>query len=218
MKRMKHWAALAAAALMLTLTTGHLMAQDDGGGPGGPPGGGFGGGPGGPDGGGFGGGTGGPGGRGNFDPAQFRQMMMDNIRDRLEVTNDAEWQVIQPLVQKVLDSRQGGPGGGPGGMGMMMGRRNNNQNGDNGGPGGPNGGNGQGNRRGGRGNQQPNPEADALQTAIDNNASNDDLKAAVTKLVESRKQKQAALEKAQSDLRGLLSVRQEAIAYSMGLL
>ena len=46
------------------------------------------------------------GGRGNFDPAQFRQMMMDNIRDRLEATNDAEWQVLQPLVQKVMDARR----------------------------------------------------------------------------------------------------------------
>jgi hypothetical protein len=35
---------------------------------------------------------------------------------------------------------------------------------------------------------------------------------------EARKQKQANLEKAQADLRKLLSVRQEAIAFSIGLL
>ena len=85
--------------------------------------------------------------------------------------------------------------------------------------GGPNGGTGQNNRRGGmRGNMQSNPEAEALQKLIDSNGSNDDLKAAVAKLVDAHKQKQVALEKAQSDLRSLLSVRQEAIAYSMGLL
>jgi hypothetical protein len=44
------------------------------------------------------------------------------------------------------------------------------------------------------------------------------LKAAVQRLVEARKKKQATLEAAQGDLRKLLSVRQEAIAFSMGLL
>jgi len=44
------------------------------------------------------------------------------------------------------------------------------------------------------------------------------LKAAVEKCVEARKKKQATLEKAQADLRKLLSMRQEAIAFSMGLL
>ena len=57
-----------------------------------------------------------------------------------------------------------------------------------------------------------------MQAAIDANASSDELKAAVAKFVDARKQKQAALEKAQSDCKKLLSVRQEAIVYSTGLL
>src|ERR1700753_1533694 len=71
---------------------------------------------------------GGPG--GNFDPAQFRQRMMEQVRKNLSVTNDEEWGVIQPLVQKVMDARRENFMGG--GMGMMMG------------PGGPPPGGGQG--------------------------------------------------------------------------
>jgi hypothetical protein len=57
-----------------------------------------------------------------------------------------------------------------------------------------------------------------LQKVIDIKASNAELKAAIAKFVDARKQKQATLEQAQADLKKLLSVRQEAIAYSLGLL
>ena len=65
---------------------------------------------------------------------------------------------------------------------------------------------------------QPDPAAEALQKAVDANASTDELKAGIARLLDSRKQKQAALEKAVTNLRSLLSVRQEAIAYTMGIL
>jgi hypothetical protein len=138
---------------------------------------------------------------GGFDFSQMFRQMVDNLREPLEVTDDNEWKVIADQIQKVTEARMQS---GLGGMGMfgMMGRR--------GGPGGA------------RGGALPalfsNPEGEALQRAIDAKASNAELKAAVAKLVEARKQKQAALEKAQEDLRKLLSVRQEAIAYSLGLL
>jgi len=45
-------------------------------------------------------------GRGNFDPAQFQQRMMDNIKERLAFTNETEWAAVQPLVQKVMDARR----------------------------------------------------------------------------------------------------------------
>src|SRR2546427_2216810 len=58
--------------------------------------------------------------RGNFDPAQFRQRMMDRYKERLEVTSDDEWKVIQDRIEKVTqlqrDLRIGGargPGGRP---------------------------------------------------------------------------------------------------------
>ena len=56
------------------------------------------------------------------------------------------------------------------------------------------------------------------QKAIDSKAASADLKAALQKYTESRKAKQADLEKAQSDLRKVLTPRQEAIATLMGLL
>ena len=64
----------------------------------------------------------------------------------------------------------------------------------------------------------PNPDADALQKAIDSKASKAEIKAALDKYVASRKAKQAALEQAQADLRKVLTSRQEAIATLNGLL
>ncbi len=150
--------------------------------------------------------TGGQGrqGRGNFDPAQMQQQMMERTKERLEIKDDTDWKAIQPLVQKVMDARMSSFSGRG-----MFGR---NRGGDN-----------QGDRGGDRGNRggmfgQPSPEAEALQKAIDAKASNSELKAAVAKYVESRKAKQAELEKAQAELRKVLTVRQEAIATESGLL
>jgi len=57
-----------------------------------------------------------------------------------------------------------------------------------------------------------------LQRAIEGKASNAELKAALAKFVEARKTKQAELEKAQAELRKVLSLRQEAVATQNGLL
>jgi hypothetical protein len=146
-------------------------------------------------------------GGGNFDPAQFRQQMMDNLRERLEVKDDKEWSALEPLIQKVMDARRDTMSG----MGRGMFGRGPRGGGDTGGD------NGGGNRRGGFGGT-PSPEADALEKAIEAKATNSELKAAIAKVQESRKAKQADLEKAQADLRKVLSTRQEAIATSSGLL
>jgi hypothetical protein len=160
-------------------------------------------------GGGRGQGTGGGfGGRGNFDPAQFRQQMMDNLKQALEVTNDDEWKAIEPRIQKIMDLRResfSGMGRGFFGRGPRGG--DNAQRGDQG-----------RSRGGGFGSSTPNPERDALQKAIDSKASKAELKAALEKYVASRKTKQAELEKAQASLRELLTPRQEAIATMDGLL
>lgn len=184
-----------AAALMLS--AGSIHAQPGGGGGGGFGGGGFGGG-----GGGFGGGRGGFGGR-NFDPAQMQQRLMDTYRQELNFTNDADWNAVQPLVQKVVDARTAV---GAGGMGMMFGR---------GGRGGRGGG------FGGGGNNPfnpPNPERDALQQALDSNAPTAQIKALLEKYQASQKVKEAALADAQANLRKVLTVPQEAQATLMGLL
>ena len=164
-------------------------------------------------------GGGGPGGggfgAGGFDMSQMMRMLVDGMREPMEVTDDTEWKVIADQIQKVNEARMKASTGGMGMFGMM-GRRG----GMGGGGAGAGGGGGGG---GGRGMGQlaalfSNPEGEALQKVIDAKASNAELKAAVARFVEARKQKQAELEKAQADLKKLLSVRQEAIAYSLGLL
>lgn len=143
-------------------------------------------------------------GRGNFDPAQMRERMMERVKEQLEITDDAEWKAVQPLIQKVMDTRMAA------GTGMGRGMFG----------GGP--------RRGGDNNQnqdrrpnfgpQPGPEVQALERAIDGKASNSELKTAIAKVADYRKAKQAELEKAQAELRKVLSVRQEAIATLNGWL
>src|SRR5437867_5400501 len=65
-------------------------------------------------------------GRGNFDPAQFRERRMNQLKEQLGATDD-EWKAIQPKVEKVMNAQRemrggggfgfGGPGGGGGGRG-----------------------------------------------------------------------------------------------------
>jgi hypothetical protein len=142
-------------------------------------------------------------GRGNFDPAQFEQRMMDNTRERLGFTNDTDWAAVQPLVQKVFDARRAvgfsGMGFGRGGRG---GGGNASQNSDSG-------------RRGGF--NQPSPEAEALQSAIDAKAPVAQVKAALEKYRALHKDKEAQLQLAQENLRKVLTVHQEAQAVLLGL-
>ncbi len=141
------------------------------------------------------------GGRGNFDPEQMRQRMMERVKEQLEVKNDDEWKVLEPLVQKVFDARRDTMSG----MGRMFGR---------GGRGG--GGGDQGNRP--RFGPEPGPEETALQKAIDSKASKEELKTAIAKFRDARKAKEAKLQTAQDDLRKVLTLRQEAIAIANGWL
>jgi hypothetical protein len=143
---------------------------------------------------------GGPGG-GNFDPAQFQQQMMDRVREQLNFTNDTDWEAVQPLVQKVMDARREV---GNGGMGRMFGGRN--RGGQNGGPGG----------RGGMFGQ-PSPEQEALQKALDDDAPAGQVKDLLAKYKASQKAKQTKLEAAQADLKAVLTSKQEAQAYLLGL-
>jgi len=174
---MKIKLAMLAVAAALCVSGGTLLAQDNGGGGGGRR---------------FGG--------GNFDPAQFQQRMMDNIKDQLGFTNDTDWNAVQPLVQKVFDARREASAN----MFRAFGRRNRGG-GDNGGG---------GNRFG----RQPNPDAEALQQAIDSNAPASQIKTLLDKYRASEKQKQAALEAAQENLAKVLNQKQEAQAVLMGLL
>lgn len=156
-------------------------------------------------------------GRGNFDPEQMRQMMMERTREQLEIKGDDEWKIVWDRVEKVTQARMavGGGFGGPGrGFGGPRPQR----------PGGDaNAAPGAGDNQGGRRNRgmfggEPMPEAEALQKAIESKASADELKAKLAAFREARKAREAKLEKAQDDLRKLLSVRQEAILVQNGTL
>ena len=144
------------------------------------------------------------GGRGNFDPEQMRARMMERYRETFEVKDDAEWKLLEGRITKVMEARRdmGGFGRGFGGPG---GRRGGGDGGDQG-----------ADRR--RFGPEPSPEAESLQKAIEAKAPNDEIKAKLAKYRESQKTKQANLEKAQADLRQVLSVKQEASAVLMGLL
>ena len=184
--KMQKWLVAAGVAAALALSASSTLAQDDGG-PGGPGGGRRG---------------------GNFDPAQFRQNMLDRVKETLEVTKDDEWQALQPRIEKVMDARMASMGGGM--RGMFGPRRNNN-----GGGGGNGGDNAQ---RRGPFNSTPMPEAEALQKAIDAKASNAEIKTALTKYTAAMKVKADELKAMQDDLRKLLTPRQEAIATLNGWL
>jgi len=140
---------------------------------------------------------GGRGGRGTFDPSQF----VDRFKDTLEIKDDAEWQAIKPLVQKTFEARMTAGSRGRGFGGPRPGGGNT--------PGGP---------TQGAGATQATTPRDVLQKAIDSKASGNDLKNALWGYFDWRKAKQAEYEKAQADLRKVLTPRQEALAALDGLL
>lgn len=148
--------------------------------------------------------------RRNFDPERMRERIMERYREEFEVKDDAEWEVIEERVAAVMEARREANMGG--GFGRLFGRGPGGR-----GPGGP------GPRDDDRGERrrfgpEPAPEVEALEKAVESNASADQLKEAMAKVREAREAKEANLDKAQDDLRKLLSVRQEAKAILLGLL
>src|SRR5438477_3356299 len=138
MKTGKQFMLLGAAALLLCLGSGKIVAQQ---------------------------GQGQGQGPGNFDPQQFRQRMMERFKERLDVTSDDEWKVLQDRIEKVQQAQREARivGFGGGGFGARRG----------GGDGAP--ADAAGGRRGNRGGfaGEPNPDAEALQKALDGKASTD---------------------------------------------
>lgn len=180
--KMSKWIVMAMTGLMLT--AGSAMAQDQGGAGGG---------------GGPGGGQGGRGGRGgNFDPAQFQKMMLDGVKQRLEVS-DEDWKAIEPLVAEVqkqqMASRMSG-------RGMMGGR---------------------GGRGGGQGgapdaNAEVTPTTELMKLLENKNATPEEIKAKVDAVRAKQKANKEALAKSQEALRQVVTARQEAQLILMGML
>lgn len=147
-------------------------------------------------------------GRGNFDPEQMRQRMAERLREQLDVKSDDEWKIISERIEKVTQARRELGGGGFGMFGPGRGGR--------GAPGGGDAQAGEPGRRRGFGDRSP--EAEALQKALEAQASTEEIKAKLAKYREARKEKEAKLEQAQEELRKVLTVRQEAAAVLAGLL
>ena len=131
--------------------------------------------------------------------AQRRQEMLNGYLDRLDVKSEEDRKKIEVLIGKVSDAQREARMGG--GFGFGGGNRT--------------GGGGGGGNRGGR---EPSPEYTEMQKAIEEKAPADEIKAKLAKYREARKTKEAALEKAQEELRKALTPRQEAAAVLAGLL
>lgn len=144
------------------------------------------------------------GGRGNFDPAQFRQRIMDRLKEQLGATDD-EMAALGPKIEKVMQLQRDASGGG---MRGMFGRR-----GGQGGPGGPPGG-------ASTANESPvRQKAAELRETLDNkDAKPDEIKAKLDALRAARAQAKQDLAAAQQELKGLLTQRQEAVLVEMGML
>jgi hypothetical protein len=138
---------------------------------------------------------GGGGGGRNFDPVAMQQRMLDRFKETLKVTDDAEWKLLSEKIAKIMTiSREMGGGFG----GMMGGRR--------GGPGG-----------GGQDAQADTTPLGQLNTALEGT----DAAAIKTKLAAYRDfvaKKQTELEKAQADLKAIVTAKQEAQLVAMRIL
>ena len=199
---------LLGAALLVGMTAVPSFAQDAAGGGGGQPGGGQqnngGGGGGGGGGRRNGGGFGGQGG-GNFNPQQFQQQRLDRIKQDLGAT-DEEFAALQPKIEAVMTAqRNSGMGfGGRGGGGR-------------GGQGGPGGGGPGG--AGGQPQSEVQKAAQALRDVLQNkDATPGDIKSKLDGLREARTKSHDDLVKAQNDLKGVLTQRQEAVLVSQNIL
>lgn len=145
---------------------------------------------------------------GNFDPAQMKKDRLDNLRDQMEIKDDAEWTAIEAKLGKAYDARQNLIGPMMRGAFGRGGPRRNQNNGDD---------QAQRPRRNGMFGE-PSPTLDALQKAIDDKAPKDEIKTKLAAYRANLKDRQAKFEAAQEDLRSVLTARQEAIVTVAGLL
>jgi hypothetical protein len=140
--------------------------------------------------------------RGNFNPEEFRQRMAERLKTSLKVT-DEEWAVIAPLIEKVQTKQRDAMGSRFGGFGGRGG-------GDRGGS--PGGGSTTSDRPGAA-------ESAALRTALESDSTSpEELKAKLTAVRKVREKNAAELAAARADLQKVVTVRQEAVLVSMGIL
>ena len=131
--------------------------------------------------------------RGQWDRSQIMERIMDRYRENLGFSV-AEWKVVQPKVQAVMDNRISGASGM---MSMFGGSRRG---------------------RGGDSSSEKTPTSELRDLLEKDDASKGDIKAKLAAYRADRKAREAKLKKAQEDLRQFLTIKQEAQAVLAGLL
>lgn len=136
-------------------------------------------------------------------PAVFTpSKVMDKLRKKLEVEDDEEWKIFKVRIDAILKAQKDSSFGQPDMMSLML-----SNNANSGLPG------MLANRR-----RSANRERNNLQKAIDAKVDQAELNRALQSYLNKRKRMKEKLEKAQEDLRDILTPRQEAIATLVGLL
>jgi hypothetical protein len=161
--------------------------------------------------------------RGNFDPAQFRQRMTERLREQMDIKDDAEWKAIEGQINKVMDAQRDVmatrfSGFGRGGSRSGGGSSTSADSGSSSSSSSTDSGSSRRSRGGSMFGGEPSPEVEALRKAVDDKAPADEIKAKLAAVKKANKDQQKKLEQAQTDLRSVLSVRQEAVAVLNGLL
>ncbi len=136
------------------------------------------------------------GGRPNSSDAAARAL--EKLRDALAVTDDAEWELIAERINKVTAARSSlgtGAGGLRGSLAFAA-----------------------KGKPGARTGVSAHPEQEALRSALKDQLPDAEIKARLARAHEVLLQNEARLARAQTDLRAVLTVRQEAVAVMAGLL
>jgi hypothetical protein len=121
--------------------------------------------------------------------------ILSKLREQLEVTDDAEWELIAERITKVGELRRGLASGGGRSAALVNDK----------------------NKRSARSGSDR-PEQDALRAALTAKLPDAEIKARLARVHEVYMQDEAKLAKAQGELRAVLTVRQEAVAVMAGLL
>jgi hypothetical protein len=146
-----------------------------------------------------------------MDPQEIQKLIQERVmgffRQRLAVTNDAEWTTIETPLTKVIQGRMEALVGGLNTLPLPFARNlgaGQNPNLDN-------------IVRGLMG-FQPLPEGEALRKAIGEHAATSQLKLLTARYNEARKRKKAELDRDQAELRRVLTLSQEANLLLIGVL
>ena len=149
---------------------------------------------------------------------EIRAQMLDKVRDRLEIKDDAEWSAIKPKVNKTMDAAQ-----------EVLRMRDlssilpdfgNFRRRDNSGDNTNNNADRPRRRRGGMGmfGGDPTPSVAALEKALEDKAPKEEIKTKLAAVRAELKDKEAKLAAAREDLRSVLTAKQEAALVVNGIL